>query len=43
MEREYSWTLIALNRYLPTDATWTASDGQTWSIERLVETRRARS
>lgn len=37
MEREYSWTLIALNRYLPTDATWTASDGQTWSIARLVE------
>ena len=37
VEREYSWTLIALNRYLPTDATWTASDGQTWSIARLVE------
>ena len=37
LDREYSWTLIALNRCLPTDTTWTASDGQTWSIERLVE------
>ncbi len=37
MDREYSWTLIALNRCLPTDTTWTASDGQLWSIERLVE------
>jgi hypothetical protein len=37
LDREYSWTLIAFNRCLPTDTTWTASDGQTWSIERLVE------
>jgi hypothetical protein len=35
--REYSWTLISLTAYLPTDATWTASDGQEWSIEKLVE------
>lgn len=37
LDREYSWTLIALNRCLPTDTTWTASDGQPWSIQRLVE------
>jgi hypothetical protein len=37
LDREYSWTLIAMNRCLPTDATWAASDGQTWSIERLVQ------
>ena len=36
-EEEWSWTLIALTRYLPTSATWTAGDGDTWSIERLVE------
>ncbi len=35
--REYSWTLIGLTHYLPTDASWTASDGETWSIERLVQ------
>ena len=35
--REYSWTLSALTAYMPTDAKWTASDGQEWSIARLVE------
>lgn len=34
--REYSWTLLALTAYLPTDAEWIASDGERWSIERLV-------
>lgn len=34
--REYSWTLMALTAYRPTDHTWTASDGKTWSIEDLV-------
>jgi hypothetical protein len=34
--REYSWTLMALTAYHPTDYTWTASDGKTWSIEDLV-------
>lgn len=34
--REWSWTLSGLTKYLPTSATWKASDGQTWSIERLV-------
>jgi hypothetical protein len=37
MEREYSWTLIGVTNYLPTDHNWTASDGRTWSVERLVE------
>jgi hypothetical protein len=37
VQREYSWTLIGLTSYLPTDASWTAMDGNTWSIERLVE------
>ena len=26
-----------LTLYLPTDATWTASDGHTWSVERLLQ------
>jgi hypothetical protein len=37
LEREYSWTLIGLTKYLPTSATWTGSDGKQWSIERLME------
>ena len=37
LDREFSWTLIGLTSYLPTDASWTAVDGESWSIERLVE------
>lgn len=37
LEREFSWTLIGLTHYLPTDSSWTASDGRVWSIERLVQ------
>lgn len=37
VDREYSWTLICLTTYLPTDARWPAQDGQEWSIEKLVE------
>ncbi len=37
LDREYSWTLIGLTHYLPTDAAWIAADGQQWSIERLVQ------
>lgn len=33
---EWSWTLIGLTRYLPTDSSWTAGDGKKWSIEELV-------
>lgn len=36
LDAEYSWTLIGLTAYEPTNATWTASDGQEWSIERLL-------
>ena len=36
LQQEYSWTLIGLTTYLPTDEEWTASDNQTWSIERLI-------
>jgi hypothetical protein len=35
--REYSWTLMALSAYYPSDYRWAASDGQEWSIEKLVE------
>lgn len=37
LNREYSWTLMGLSAYLPSDAKWTASDGQEWSIEKLLE------
>jgi hypothetical protein len=33
---EFSWTLIALTHYFPNDPEWTASDGSTWSWERMV-------
>lgn len=35
--KEYSWTIMALSSYRPTDYSWTASDGKTWSIPQLVE------
>ncbi|MCA9238250.1 MAG: hypothetical protein KDA44_22410 [Planctomycetales bacterium] len=35
--KESSWTLIALSNYLsPPDQTWTARDGETWSLGRLA-------
>jgi hypothetical protein len=37
LDQEFSWTLIGLSSYLPIGAEWIAQDGQTWSIERLVE------
>lgn len=36
--REYTWTLMALTAFRPTNHEWTASDGQKWSIDRLLET-----
>jgi hypothetical protein len=42
-DQEFSWTLIALTRYLPTDASWQARDGETWSIERLVDAEHTQS
>lgn len=38
MEREYSWTIMALTAYHPTDYKWTASDDKEWSLAQLVET-----
>lgn len=35
--QEYSWTLMALSAYRPSDYEWTARDGKQWSIPRLVE------
>lgn len=35
--REYSWTLMALTAYHPTDYQWTAKDGSEWSTSRLLE------
>ncbi len=33
---ELTFTLIALSHYLDSDETWTADDGETWSVERLI-------
>jgi len=33
---ELTFALIGLAHYLPTDAEWTARDGQIWTLERLV-------
>lgn len=35
--KEYSWTLMSLTAYRPTSYTWRASDGDEWSIEKLLE------
>ncbi|RLS35706.1 MAG: ADP-ribosylation factor-directed GTPase activating protein isoform b [Planctomycetota bacterium] len=34
--REATWTLMALAAWLPTDASWTSSDGRSWSVEDVV-------
>lgn len=34
---ELTFKLIGLSYYLPSDATWTSNDGQTWSIPRLIQ------
>ncbi|MEW4454194.1 ADP-ribosylation factor-directed GTPase activating protein isoform b [Bremerella sp. JC817] len=36
--REFSWTLIGLTKYFPTDHSWTDSSGKEWSITDLVQT-----
>jgi hypothetical protein len=35
--QECTWTLMGLGSYLPLDATWKASDGQEWTLERIVD------
>lgn len=37
MEEEYTWTIMALTAYHPTDHAWTASDGKQWSLTQLIE------
>lgn len=34
--REATWTLMALSRWLPPDASWTAGDGRHWTIEEVA-------
>jgi len=34
--QEATWTLMALATWLPTDAAWTAGDGDRWTTERVV-------
>ncbi|WDI42913.1 ADP-ribosylation factor-directed GTPase activating protein isoform b [Bremerella sp. P1] len=35
--REFSWTLIGLTKYFPTDHSWTDSSGKKWSIGDLAQ------
>jgi hypothetical protein len=34
--REYSWTIMAIARYFPKEASWVAKDGKTWTLEPLA-------
>lgn len=34
--REATWTLMALSRWLPPDASWTAGDGRRWTVEEVA-------
>jgi len=34
--QEATWTLMALATYLPPGSSWTAADGQPWTLERLI-------
>ena len=42
LKDEPTWTLWALSRYLPSDASWRNTSGKNWSIERLVAIQTAR-
>lgn len=35
--REYSWTVMALSTYRPSNHEWTAADGSSWSMGKLLE------
>lgn len=37
LEQEFSWTLIALTAYRPTDHRWTARDGLDYNVESLLK------
>lgn len=34
---EYSWTLVGLSKYLPTNVVWRAADGEEWSLGRMLD------
>jgi hypothetical protein len=34
---EASWSIMAFSTYLPHGATWTASDGTEWNVEKVIE------
>ncbi len=34
---EASWTLMGLSTFIPLDSKWTASSGEEWSIERIMQ------
>ena len=34
---EATWTLMAFSTFLPLDTKWTAKDGTTWTIDRIVK------
>jgi hypothetical protein len=34
--REYSWTLMGIARYRPSNFTWKARDGRQWHVEELL-------
>jgi len=36
-DHEWSWTVAGLVSYLPTRSSWKAGDGQTWTLEQLVD------
>ena len=40
---EATWTLMAFSTYLPLDTEWTAKDGTTWTIPRMVEMEAAQN
>ncbi len=37
VEQEYSWTLMAMTAYHPTNYSWSAGDGKTWTIDQLLQ------
>jgi hypothetical protein len=36
-KEEVSWSLWALSRYLPPEATWQNKDGEVWSVDRMAQ------
>lgn len=36
-DQEYSWTLMAITAYHPTDYKWKAGDGSEWDVPKLID------